>query len=135
MQISGPPLHYTSARLKQLSLMTLSTLLAVVTVFLLLFALYSPQGRNITNRFVNLLTMKKKLVSLPRLFGNHSLSGYTIRYNNIEDRGYIIDDRSTAGSVMDLHRSFENPMFEQESTISKSTSVESLNSVQLQVKL
>lgn len=115
--------------------MTLSTLLAVVTMFLLLFALYSPQGRNITNRLVNWLTMKKKLVSVLRLFGTQSLSGYTIRYNNIEDRGYIVDDRSTDGSVMDLHRSFENPMFEQESTISKSTSVESLNSVQLQVKL
>lgn len=78
--------------------------------------------------FVN---FEQKLISVSRLFGNRTLSGYTIRYNNIEDRGYIVDDRSTAGSVLDLHRSFENPMFDQESTISKSTSVESLDSVHL----
>ncbi|XP_066255622.1 uncharacterized protein [Euwallacea similis] len=115
LRLSRPPLGSQLRQVKSAMSMVFGTLVAVAIVFGLLLVSYHSLEGNFTFR--------------NRFLGNRPLSTYILGYNNIEDRGYIVDTRSVA----DLTSAFENPMYHQHAS-SRSTSNETLTSLKAEEK-
>ncbi|CAG9767746.1 unnamed protein product [Ceutorhynchus assimilis] len=116
LETSGGPLYEQSELTKNALSVTFGTLIGAIVILGLLFIVYSPTVTNLNlgNRFL----------------GSRPLSTYMMHYDTMEDRSCIVDGQSVAGSVLELNRAFENPLYEHAHS-SRSTSHESIESVRL----